>query len=103
SSPVAIPASDTSGPADPYGLPIVVSGVRHSITKVRVTLSGLSHTFPSDIEVLLVGPEGQTVVLMSDAGDGFPIDNADLTFDDGAGALPDAAQIVSGTYRPTQY
>src|SRR6185436_6288012 len=61
-----------------------------------------NHTFPGDIDVLLVGPAGQKILLMSDVGSSFDLVNVNLTFDDTATAsLPSAAQIVSGTFRPT--
>jgi len=73
------------------------------VTKVTATLYNLSHQYPGDIDVLLVGPGGTNVVLMSDAGNGgFSIANVTLTFDDTATSLlPDRALIQSGTYRPT--
>src|SRR6185503_1794692 len=67
-------------------------------------LKGLSHTYPDDLDILLVGPAGQKVVLMSDAGGGTDISNVTLTFDDGAASsLPDSAAIVSGSYKPTDF
>src|SRR5207248_1083216 len=72
--------------------------------KVTVTLKGLSHTYPDDLDVLLVGPGGQKVVLMSDAGGGIGINNVTLSFDDAAASnLPDSSAIVSGTYKPTDF
>jgi subtilisin-like proprotein convertase family protein len=69
-----------------------------------VSLTGISHTYPDDLDVLLVGPAGQKVLLMSDAGGGTDINNATLTFDDAAAStLPDASAIVSGTYKPTDF
>ncbi|MFF2291115.1 proprotein convertase P-domain-containing protein [Peribacillus butanolivorans] len=69
-----------------------------------MTLTNMSHTFPDDIDILLVGPGGQNVILMSDAGGGADINNVTLTFDDDAPTfLPDAAQIVSGTFKPTNF
>ncbi|WP_341457946.1 hypothetical protein [Bacillus cereus] len=55
--------------------------------------------------MLLVGPQGQTLLLMSDTGqDGFPINNVTLTFNDTTPTqLPQTGQIVSGTFRPTNY
>ncbi|HEY1017147.1 MAG TPA: hypothetical protein VGE07_30815 [Herpetosiphonaceae bacterium] len=91
-----------SGTASPYPSTIAVSGVTGNITKARVRLNGLSHTFPDDIDVLLVGPTGRAVILMSDAGGSFDLNNVTLTFDDAAAtALPDTTQIISGSYRPT--
>jgi hypothetical protein len=56
------------------------------------------------VDILLVGPGGQSVILMSDAGGSNDISAVDLTFDDEAsGTLPDTAQIVSGSYQPTNY
>jgi len=44
------------------------------------------------------------MVLMSDAGGDYSVGGATLTFDDQAiGRLPDSAQIVPGTYNPTDY
>lgn len=90
------------GTASPYPATVAVAGVTGNITKARVRLNGLSHTFPDDIDVLLVGPTGRAVILMSDAGGSGDLNNLTLTFDDAAPAsLPDTTQIVSGTYRPT--
>ena len=91
-------------PATPYPSTINVAGVTGTVTKVTATLAGLSHTYPLDVQVLLVGPGGQTVLLLSDAGDQASITNVTLTFDDSAASLvPAASRIFSGTYRPTDY
>lgn len=70
---------------------------------MRVILHGITHSFPDDYDILLVGPGGQTALLMSDCGGGFDINNVTLTFSETGPALPDIAQITSGTYRPTNY
>ncbi|HJQ68446.1 MAG TPA: C25 family cysteine peptidase [Blastocatellia bacterium] len=88
-------------PATPYPSTINVTG-QGGITKVTVTLSGINHDFPDDIEILLVGPGGQKVTLMGDNGGGNDLVNVNLTFDDAAAnSLPDSTQIVSGTFKPT--
>ena len=49
-----------------------------------------------------MGPNGQTVVLMSNAGE--DLGDTTLVFDDGAtNFLPVASRIFSGTYKPTDY
>lgn len=101
--PAGAPAA-TVGPAAPYPSTINVSGLTGLVSKVTVTLSAMSHTFPDDVDVLLVGPAGQKMLLMSDAGGSLDIVNVNLTFDDAAAALlPDSTQIVSGTFRPTNF
>ena len=93
-----------SGAASPYPSTISVSGLAGTVVKATVSLSLLNHTWPDDLDILLVGPQGQTTLLMSDAGSGYSLVNAMLTFDDAAAAqLPDSAQITSGTWRPTDY
>ncbi len=53
---------------------------------------------------MLVGPGGQSALIMSDAGGGLDVVNVNLTFDDAAAAgLPDATQIISGTFQPTNF
>ena len=100
---ISIPGSGGQGPASPYPSSIVVSGLGEPIESLTVSLFGLSHTFSLDIDILLVGPGGETVVLMSDAGSEADISNVDLTFMDGEPLLPQNGQIVSGTYSPTNY
>ncbi|MDB6124366.1 MAG: hypothetical protein JWQ71_3359, partial [Pedosphaera sp.] len=97
---LTIPSSGTKGNASPYPSTIAVTGVTGTVNKVTVTLRGLGHTFPSDVEALLVGPAGQTVLLMADVGSGDDISGVNLTFDDAASAPLTAATIVSGTYQP---
>jgi large repetitive protein len=102
-NPITIPSG---GSATPYPSTINVSGVSGNISKIQVSLSGLSHAYPDDVDMFLLGPGGQKVMLMSDAGGGysFGLNNVNLTFIDSAsGTLPDASQITSGTYRPTDY
>ena len=59
------------------------------VAKVTVQLNGLTHTFPDDVDVMLVGPQGQKVMLMGEAGGGGNANLANLTFDDAAAlAIP---------------
>jgi hypothetical protein len=81
-----------NAPATPYPAIINVSGFT------------TSHTFPIDIGILLVGPGGQTVVLMDNTGGINPISNVNLTFDDEAATgvpNPIFGSLASGTYKPT--
>jgi subtilisin-like proprotein convertase family protein len=92
-----------SGPGVPYPSLVNFSGGT-SVTDVNVTLNDVTHSYPDDVDILLVGPAGQSVILMSDAGGSNDVTDVDLTFDDEATAtLPDSAQIVAGSYDPTNY
>jgi subtilisin-like proprotein convertase family protein len=93
----------------PYPSTNRVSDVAGTITKVTVTLNGFRHTYPDDVDILLVGPGGQSVVLLSDAGTGgdntpAELENARFVFDD-AGGLPadNAALPESATFRPSNF
>jgi subtilisin-like proprotein convertase family protein len=91
-----------NAPATPYPSTITASGLGGTITTVTVTLATLSHTFSEDIDILLVGPGGQSVLLVSDVGASTTTQGATLVLDDAATAsLPGAGQITSGTFRPT--
>ena len=91
------------GTASPYPSDINVAG-QGTVQKVTVTINGLSHTFPDDLDFLLVGPQGQNAIIWSDAGGGTDIVDATVTLDDNAAIpLPDSSPIVSGTYRPANY
>ena len=94
-------------PATPYPSTIAVAGVTGLVGKVTVTISNLSHTYPDDIDMLLVSPTGQKVILMSDAG-GQPnnaagVSSINVTFDDAAALIPDEGPLLSGSYHPSNY
>ena len=94
------------GLAEIYPSQIPVQCAPGPITELRVTLRGLSHSFPDDLDILLVGPDGTAVALMSDAGGGTGnrLSGIDVTFDDNAAApVPDFDLILPGSYRPANY
>jgi subtilisin-like proprotein convertase family protein len=92
-------------PASPYPSALQVTGVNGStITKVTVQLHGFAHTFPSDVAIVLVGPEGQNSILLANVGgtSKIAVTNLELTLDDDAASyLPLDSQLASGTYKPT--
>lgn len=93
-----------SGVANPYPATINVANIAGQIYKVTVTLSNLTHAWPYDMGVMLVGPTGQKVVLMSGAGWSGPVANVNVTFDDYASkSLPKGSSFASGSYKPTVY
>ncbi len=98
--PAGAPAT-TSGNASPYPAAMIVGGLPASGVRVKsVQLNGISHTFPTDIDILLQSPTGTSVTLVSDAGDGTDIVNGNIIFDDAApGFVP--IPMVAGTYKPT--
>ncbi|OTW39958.1 hypothetical protein [Bacillus thuringiensis] len=101
---IAVPGTGTAGIADPYPSQIVVNGMSGVIQKVTVTLKNIKSTFPDDIGVLLVGPQGQTLILMSDVGSVGDIANITLILDDDAvSPLPAQDPVVSGSFKPANY
>lgn len=91
-----------SGIASVYPASIVVSNAIGVVQKVTATLRGFSHAWPDDVDVLLAGPGGTNVMLLSDCGGGNSFGGLTVTFDDAAPtAAPDSGGIVSGSYKPT--
>ena len=97
SSPITIPSS---GQGNPYPSTIEVSGFSGTASKVIVRLNGLSHTWPADLDILLVGPGGQNVMLLSDTGGSFDISSVNFAFD-GDAPSPPGATIRSGEFLPS--
>jgi subtilisin-like proprotein convertase family protein len=79
----AITVPDQSA-GSPYPKTLNVAGYTGTPNKVTVTIIGLSHPYPDDFDILLVGPRGQKVMLMSDAGYQYGLNNAAITLDDEA-------------------
>jgi subtilisin-like proprotein convertase family protein len=89
--------------ASAYPSAVSFNGLSGTVTDVNLTLDGYRHSFPDDVDVLLVGPGGEKKALvMSDVGGGNAV-NAKLTLDDEAPtSLPDESQINLDQYKPTQ-
>jgi subtilisin-like proprotein convertase family protein len=93
--------------ADPYPLTLTIDPgtLKGKIYKLEVVLDGVSHTAPDDLDVLLVGPQGQSIILMSDAGGRIPVVNSRLVFSDsGTQTLRDDGPIpLEGIFQPSNY
>ena len=95
----AITLTDASK-ASPYPSTINIAGLVGTVSKVKVTINGFRHTWPSDVDVILVSPDGKKVSLMGAAGGGSSVSGIYLTFDDEA-ASQIGDPMTSGTYQPT--
>jgi subtilisin-like proprotein convertase family protein len=104
---MAIPVSGTSGPANPYPATRTISGHTGVISDLNVRIDGIWHQRPDDLDLLLVGPQGEKVVLMSDACGTFEVAAFGWAWDDEAAApMPDGdATNRCGTpfHRPADY
>jgi hypothetical protein len=93
--------------ANPYPSSITVTNGPTQIGGLRVTLYDMWHVLPDNLDVLLVGPNGQEYVLMGDAGGTIAIDPATpvtLTFQDfQPQVLPDNGPLMTGTFEPTTW
>jgi hypothetical protein len=101
STALVIPGTGTGpGASAPYGTTITTSGLSGNKT-VRLELSGFSHTFPGDVDVLLVGPAGQKFIPFSDAGGTTDAVGATVQLVDTATAtLPAGDASVNGEFKP---
>src|SRR4051812_25654491 len=92
----------TDGPANPFPSGINVTGLPAVTTDVNVTINGLSHTWPDDLDIVLRAPSGRQTILVTDAGGDGNVTGINLTFDDAAGTfIPPDGPMSSGTFRPT--
>lgn len=97
-APITIPGS---GAATPYPSLLQVGGLRLGrIQDVNATVRGLTHEVVSDLDIILVAPNGRSAVgLLSTVGAGA--ENVTLVFDDQAASFLPQANLVSGIYKPT--
>lgn len=104
--------SAPNGISNPYPSQINVTGAVGTVTNVTVTLTGVSLPRIRDINIVVVAPTGQTLMLMSDTGQqdaANAVSNTNITFSDAAatavpfgngaaGTIPNNSSV---TYRPT--
>jgi len=110
--PIIIPSGApgaTAGLSDPYPSTInIVSNPAGDfrtgvvVWDVKVFLDNLTHTWPDDLDIMLVGPTGKKVMLMSDTGGGNALTDKDLYFADShTTALPENTALTKTNYKPT--
>ena len=88
------------GPAVPYNTDIAVTGLTGNKT-MKLEITGITHTFPGDLDFLLVGPGGTAkYIALSDSGSTGDVSNLTFTLSDGAAALPSTTQWVAGNFLP---
>ncbi|MBI1761535.1 MAG: choice-of-anchor J domain-containing protein [Acidobacteria bacterium] len=105
-TPIVISTAAPPNPGSVYPSALTVAGVTDTVTGIKVNLNGTNHTFTSDLDIMLVGPTGASVILMSDAGSSADLVNTNLSFVDGAPYLTNTSTpnpIPSGNYSPTNY
>jgi hypothetical protein len=90
------------GKATTYPSTINVAGMSGTVTRMTVTLGPLQLDSPNDVDILLVGPQGQNAIIMSDVGGGAALSRSIITLDDFAStSLPANGPITDGTFKPT--
>ncbi|MFN5030621.1 MAG: beta strand repeat-containing protein [Flavobacteriia bacterium] len=84
---------------------IAVSGTGTSLTSITVNIPNISHTYYDDLDIMLISPTGQRIILMSDCGgDNSNTGNRNYTFVQGGIELKNGSQpTASGNVSPTNF
>ena len=91
-------------PGAPYPSTIAIAGTATSIGTVSIAIKGLTHTYPDDLDLLLVGPGGQKMIIQSDAGSSVPVVGRSYVISDaGAAGVPNATELTTDTWKPANY
>ena len=94
----------TGAQGTPYPSTVTLAGASTTPTSVAVQLNGFSHTYSDDVDVLLVGPGGQNLVVMADTGGPNSVTGIDLGLADSAPIpLFDEDPLATGAYQPADY
>lgn len=73
-----------------------------TVSSAKVRLFGVSHARPSDLQILLVSPAGDKVILMNGVGGDISASGVNLVFEPGASStLGVAGPLLAGTYIPS--
>lgn len=97
------PGTDPPRTGTPYPSTITAADLPGVVTRARVTLNNLSHSFPADLEIVVVAPDGRFTPLMEGTcGNDPDIVGQTFTFDDAAPTLLlEEGPCPGGTYKPT--
>jgi hypothetical protein len=97
--PSAGPITLGDGPSSPYGVTFNVTGVTGPLTSISMLLESLAHPSPQDLDVLLVAPDGTSMVVQSDTGPAANPNTLSYILRDYNPLI--ANSLLGGTYGPT--
>ncbi len=83
---------------------VTVSNLPGTITKIRVSLNKITHTFPADLDIMLESPTGVRTMLMSDTGGGSGqgfVNKTIIIDQSAANTIPIPVTDNFGFYKPT--
>jgi subtilisin-like proprotein convertase family protein len=107
-APTTLVVSNAAAIAPPDNLPsgtasqLAVAGQTGLVTDLDVTLNGFGSTYPGDLDIMLQGPNGRSVMLMSDSCGGTDVANLSIRFDDEASTrVPSSDACTSGSFWPS--
>jgi subtilisin-like proprotein convertase family protein len=102
---IGIPAAGSSGAASRYPATINVFGQPTNFSNVSVTVSlwNLTHQHSADLDILLLGPSGASVMLMSHVGGTNNVTDANIRFQQYQALPSELGRLVSGSYQPSNY
>ena len=83
--------------ATPYPVTFNVSGISRTLYKVSIKLTNYNHTFPADVAMLLVSPNGTSAIIAGRVGE-TAAENATVVLDQTVSIPWDG--FSSGTYKP---
>ena len=91
---------DTIATPYPKILNVDLSSYTYDQLDVVPTLYGFNHTYPEDVRVLLEAPNGNSVLLLSEAGGSRDAINVDISFSDYASSRV-RNRVVNGIFLPS--
>lgn len=97
--PSAGPITLGDGPSSPYGVTFDVAGVTGPLTSLSLLFESLAHPSPQDLDVLLVAPDGTSMVVQSDAGPATNPNTLSYILRDYNPLIGNS--LLGGTYGPT--
>lgn len=103
SNPASVSVTDTNpAPGENLTTSTITVAGQPTLTDVNVTLKGISSSQPENLDILLEGPTGIKVMLLSDIGGPTPANGSTLSFDDAAATtVADTGGLPNGTFKPT--
>jgi len=68
---------------------------------LELDITGITHVIPSDLDIYLIDPVGESIEIITDRGGAIPVSGITLTFSDRGSQLPsESGPLVSDTFLP---